>query len=524
MTPQVAEYVRDNLHWSVRETSSLHPCLLPLYFTAYCPKFDHIFAMQFAHATYIPEMVQAIFYAMVINDAAKLRLIRREAEESLMLDLRKLRWDVIEAWLLFIKDKLKDAQVSTSGGDGKLCVDQVRRVANTKCTPRIRSPDELLSEGTKGNPRSALSSSKPGAEVACTGTISTSRETSCSSSDSSSRCLSSEGASTGSSSREGLPTPGKSVLNRKGRSPVGLAPKIVAEGLEFPGAPIPSDLTALEKQYLLSAGYTFIIPKADATVNELPAKCIAVYYVALNYGLRFPLHLVIEEILNKYKLVPVQVVPTSWHNICFFIATCKLRGLTYSARAFSLVHAIQRAPKETEELGCYYFNNRPGFMTAVEKKSKGNVPDWNEGKPIKNSFREPTAEERKRACYFQFYIQEDDKPRPIPKFMAQMIESMKGPEKRKSKSNDREPLNWLPKLKFFGNDFFLAAAGLLILKNFSKGIGRPNVEQVRVRLTVFETGDATSEQVTADSECCREEERQRLLNQQAKKVRRFEVI
>ena len=62
-------------------------------------------------------MVQAIFHAMVINDAAKLRLIRRETEKSLMLDLRKLKWDVIEAWLLSIKDKLKDAQVSASGGD-----------------------------------------------------------------------------------------------------------------------------------------------------------------------------------------------------------------------------------------------------------------------------------------------------------------------------------------------------------------------------------------------------------------------
>ena len=62
--------------------------------------------------------------------------------------------------------------------------------------------------------------------------------------------------------------------------------------------------------------------------------------------------------------------------------------------------------------------------------------------------------------------------------MAQAIESVKGPEKRKSKSSDREPLTWLPKLKFFGNDFFLAAAGVLILKNFFKGIGRFHVSQL----------------------------------------------
>jgi len=59
--------------------------------------------------------------------------------------------------------------------------------------------------------------------------------------------------------------------------------------------------------------------------------------------------------------------------------------------------------------------------------------------------------------------------RPIPWFMTQVIESVKGLEKRRSKSSDRESLNWLLKLKFFANDFFLATTGLLILKNFTKG-------------------------------------------------------
>jgi len=125
-------------------------------------------------------------------------------------------------------------------------------------------------------------------------------------------------------------------------------------------------------------------------------------------------------------------------------------------------------------------------MTAIEKKSKvkhrkhdflflrrtsswGDVPDWNEGKPMRNPFGKPTTDERRTACYFRFYIREDDKLRPIPKFMAQAIESIKGSEKRRSKSSDWEPLNWLPKLKFFANDFFLATASLLILKNYTKG-------------------------------------------------------
>ena len=67
--------------------------------------------MQFAHVAYIPKMVQAIFYAMVINDTVELRLIRRVIGESLMLYLQELRWDMIEAWLLSMEDKLKDSPV-----------------------------------------------------------------------------------------------------------------------------------------------------------------------------------------------------------------------------------------------------------------------------------------------------------------------------------------------------------------------------------------------------------------------------
>ncbi|KAJ8436718.1 hypothetical protein Cgig2_027389 [Carnegiea gigantea] len=122
----------------------------------------------------------------------------------------------------------------------------------------------------------------------------------------------------------------------------GLIPEILSEGPEFPGAPARSDpqdgpginspnpkvvptlkRTTLEKKYLIPAGYSFVILEANATVNKLPAKCIAVYRAALNYDLRCPLHLVIKDILNKYELALrrsclhpgrtfAQVMPTSW--------------------------------------------------------------------------------------------------------------------------------------------------------------------------------------------------------------------
>jgi len=105
---------------------------------------------------------------------------------------------------------------------------------------------------------------------------------------------------------------GRSFLGPNSLGPAGWS------GNRFPDPKVVANLkrSALEKQYLLPVEYSFVITEADATVIEPPAKCIAVYRAALNYGLPFPLHPMIREILNKFELAPAQVVPTSWHNIC----------------------------------------------------------------------------------------------------------------------------------------------------------------------------------------------------------------
>jgi len=60
--------------------------------------------------------------------------------------------------------------------------------------------------------------------------------------------------------------------------------------------------SSLEEKHLVPTGYRFVVPKADATVNKLPAKCITMYRAAFTYGIRFSLYLVIVEILNKNDL------------------------------------------------------------------------------------------------------------------------------------------------------------------------------------------------------------------------------
>ena len=55
-------------------------------------------------------MVQAIFYAMVINEVAELGLSSRDTMGSMMRDLQDLKWDVIETWLQDIDERLRDAR------------------------------------------------------------------------------------------------------------------------------------------------------------------------------------------------------------------------------------------------------------------------------------------------------------------------------------------------------------------------------------------------------------------------------
>ncbi|KAJ8424287.1 hypothetical protein Cgig2_003269 [Carnegiea gigantea] len=161
---QAAEFVRDTFRCPLREFTALHPKLLPLNLHSLCPNFDLLVGMQFAYTAHIPEMVQAIFYTMMLNETIELGLSSKAVMDRMMLDLQELKWDIME----------------------------VRRMAKIKSTAMMRSPDELLAEGTiEANPRSVPSSSGPVAEVVSINTSSSSNGTPSRSSDGPSRSSSS---------------------------------------------------------------------------------------------------------------------------------------------------------------------------------------------------------------------------------------------------------------------------------------------------------------------------------------------
>jgi len=51
--------------------------------------------------------------------------------------------------------------------------------------------------------------------------------------------------------------------------------------------------------------------------------------------------------------------------------------------------------------------------------------------------------------YFEYYIREDDRPKPLLTFTSNIVDMGKEPECQKIKSSDKESFNWLPKLSYF---------------------------------------------------------------------------
>ncbi|KAJ8430921.1 hypothetical protein Cgig2_033549 [Carnegiea gigantea] len=309
-TRQMANYARETFIWRWRSALRL-PRPLPEDFHVLCLRFSLAEAEGAAAEFELLEIVQATFYAMLLNEAVELGVPHEYTVESMKSSLVGLRWSPFEVWMDCMDCPLRGAQLyqpadevevrgsqdgyeEGSGSAGpptpssdeeetKLCFApsfvlprspfceysstpsilslevevtypweitianymtdfQVRRMAKTKSTPCIRSLDELLAEGTQGNPCSAPPQSNQEAKVASTSSSASSRM-----------------GSSGSSSRHSLRSPssseaslglGKSVLKRKGRALA--VTEIVAEGSEFPGAPTRSDppdfVTIIEKK------------------------------------------------------------------------------------------------------------------------------------------------------------------------------------------------------------------------------------------------------------------------------------
>ena len=52
-----------------------------------------------------------------------------------------------------------------------------------------------------------------------------------------------------------------------------------------------------------------------------------VYEEDLSVGLRFPLHPFFQAVMHRYRIVPVQLGPNSFHALISFVLMCRFLGI-----------------------------------------------------------------------------------------------------------------------------------------------------------------------------------------------------
>ncbi|KAJ8422130.1 LOW QUALITY PROTEIN: hypothetical protein Cgig2_024217 [Carnegiea gigantea] len=277
-TREIANYVKEAFAWHGRNATH-PPRTIPQDFNVLRLRFSLAESETAAAESRMLEIVQATFYAMLLNEMLELGAVHECTAENMRSLLVGLRWSDFEGRMHIMDPMIRGHSFTAclrSGDQGRsrcpgrgcssgrsscpldgdvhegkdgpqikgwhpqfsslpALIDgrAVRKMAKTKSTPRMQSPDELLAEATLGNLRSAPIPLDPEAEAASCRSSTSSQ--SCShdpASGHSSRSSSSEGASksssTGSSSGPTGSTP-------KGRAPT--VTEILAKGPEFPGAP-----------------------------------------------------------------------------------------------------------------------------------------------------------------------------------------------------------------------------------------------------------------------------------------------
>ncbi|KAJ8435255.1 hypothetical protein Cgig2_005307 [Carnegiea gigantea] len=93
-TKEMANYVREVFTWCRR---SARP--LPGDFEVLCPHFSLGEAEAAAMESGLPEIVQAMFYAMLLNDVLELGAVHEYTAEKMRSVLMDLGWSDFEAWM-----------------------------------------------------------------------------------------------------------------------------------------------------------------------------------------------------------------------------------------------------------------------------------------------------------------------------------------------------------------------------------------------------------------------------------------
>ncbi|GAA0163046.1 hypothetical protein LIER_43628 [Lithospermum erythrorhizon] len=105
------------------------------------------------------------------------------------------------------------------------------------------------------------------------------------------------------------------------------------------------DLVSLRTRYGIPSSVVMRRLKATERANALPPGLRNIFVVALENGLRFPVHPCVGDVLSIVGICPAQLTPNMWISITGFYLACLLAGVT-PITEFFFTSFLQRTPKE----------------------------------------------------------------------------------------------------------------------------------------------------------------------------------
>ncbi|RZS28612.1 hypothetical protein BHM03_00062231, partial [Ensete ventricosum] len=86
-------------------------------------------------------------------------------------------------------------------------------------------------------------------------------------------------------------------------------------------------LVVIRERYSIPTEYGLHVPQPGQRPYSLDAPGMCISVDALEVGLRFPLHPLIEECLRWWRISPSQVAPNSWCYLVVFLGECRGVGI-----------------------------------------------------------------------------------------------------------------------------------------------------------------------------------------------------
>ncbi|RZS28519.1 hypothetical protein BHM03_00062111 [Ensete ventricosum] len=125
-------------------------------------------------------------------------------------------------------------------------------------------------------------------------------------------------------------------------------------------------LAVIREQYSIPIEYGLHVLQPGQRPYSLDAPGMCISVDALEVGLQFPLHLLIEECLRWWRISPIQVAPNSWRYLVVFLGECRGAGIIPTRDLFMACFRLCKSQ------GGYYLTARVGFrVSGAPSNNKG---------------------------------------------------------------------------------------------------------------------------------------------------------